>query len=198
LPAFARMVAIDEDLDRIVRSAAASVDLLNRELPVRIAQLPIAATAPPEKMIWIDALGTELRITLTCDWQNRIAHLDVSAADERIVEAVLDAFGTHAAYGGLDEHLERLEALAEPEERQLVRVGLAGVERENDPGVLRVMSEAFRSPHAVHRKAATYATLILRWPALVQNLKEAIAREPDASLRGQMLEVVDHIGASGT
>jgi hypothetical protein len=94
--------------------------------------------------------------------------------------------------------LERLEALAEPEERQHVRVGLAGIERENDPGVLRVMSEAFRSPHAERRKVGYDMTLILRWPALVQNLKEAIAGKPDASLRGQMLEVVDHIGASGT
>jgi len=189
---------MDDDLQRVVRGATASVDLLNRELPMRIAQLPVAATQPPDKMIWIDAIDTELRITLTCDWQNRIAHLDVTATDEGIVEAVLDAFDAHATYGDLDEHLERLEALAEPDERQLVRVGLAGIERENDPGVLRVMSEAFRSPHVEHRKAATYSTLILRWPALVQNLKEAIAGEPDASLRGQMREVVDHIGPSGT
>ena len=197
MPAFARLVAMDEDLERVVRGATASVDLLNRELPVRIAQLPRAATAPPEKMIWIDALDTEFRITLTCDWQNRIAHLDVTAADAGMVEAVLDAFDAHATYGGLDEHLERLEALAEPEERQLVRVGLAGIERDNDPGVLRVMSEAFRSPRAEHRKAATYATLILRWPALVQHLKEAMAAEADASVRDRMRDVLAHIEASG-
>ncbi len=189
---------MDDDLERVVRGATASVEVLNRELPVRISQMPSTMTSRPEKMIWVDALDPELRITLTCDWQNQIAHLDVTAADERLVEAILDAFDAHAVYGGLDEHLERLAASPAPEERQLVRVGLAGMERDNDPGVLRVMSEAFRSPHSEHREAATYATLILRWPELVRHLRKAMAEETDVSLRDRMRGVLDHIEASAT